>query len=77
MTKRACRIIPELRKGTVVQKWSGVRPMRRGGVRLELEGNSTVHNYGHGGSGILTSWGCAERVVELAAQTLFTAGARL
>ena len=32
------------------------------GVRLEAEhtgGSLTVHNYGHGGSGVTMSWGCA------------------
>lgn len=39
-----------------------------GGVRLECEPNNAgaiVHNYGHGGSGITVSWGCAVRVAEL------------
>jgi hypothetical protein len=36
------------------------------GVRLEveeIEKNFLVHNYGHGGSGITMSWGCAIEVV--------------
>ena len=40
-----------------------------GGVRLEREqlanGNVLVHNYGHGGSGITVSWGCALRAAAL------------
>ncbi len=45
----------------------GLRPMRMGNVRLEQEpGASIIHNYGHGGSGVTFSWGCAQEVVELA-----------
>ncbi len=51
----------------IVGKQAGLRPSRKGGVRLELEhfklkGGKTVkviHNYGHGGSGVTISWGCA------------------
>ena len=52
----------------------GVRPHRKGGVRLSLEEQPLespsgkkllIHNYGHGGAGITLSWGCASVVVEL------------
>jgi glycine/D-amino acid oxidase-like deaminating enzyme len=53
----------------------GVRPHRKGGVRLELDaraladtGKRVVHNYGHGGAGITLAWGCAARVVALVEQ---------
>ncbi|MFI5455929.1 MAG: FAD-dependent oxidoreductase [Isosphaerales bacterium] len=43
----------------------GLRPFRSPSVRLEPEaGTRIVHNYGHGGSGVTFSWGCALEVVE-------------
>lgn len=44
------------------------RDPKNSGVRLEKEnyrGLSVVHNYGHGGSGITMSWGCALKACEL------------
>jgi D-amino-acid oxidase len=49
---------------------AGVRPHRRGGVRLALEPEIQsakgtkflIHNYGHSGAGITLSWGCASVV---------------
>jgi D-amino-acid oxidase len=44
---------------------TGLRPFRPGNVRLEAESDSTIiHNYGHGGSGVTFSWGCAQEIVE-------------
>jgi D-amino-acid oxidase len=44
----------------------GLRPVRPQNVRLEPEpGRRVVHNYGHGGSGVTFSWGCALEVAEL------------
>jgi D-amino-acid oxidase len=44
----------------------GLRPFRQGNVRLEREpGTCVIHNYGHGGSGVTLSWGCAQEVVAL------------
>lgn len=45
----------------------GVRPHRKGGVRLEVEAlgpKRVVHDYGHGGAGITLAWGCAEQVAD-------------
>jgi D-amino-acid oxidase len=45
---------------------AGLRPARRQNVRLEHEpGTRIVHNYGHGGSGVTFSWGCAIEVADL------------
>jgi D-amino-acid oxidase len=45
----------------------GLRPFRKGNVRLEAEaGTRIIHNYGHGGSGVTFSWGCALEAVEMA-----------
>ncbi|KAJ7779074.1 FAD dependent oxidoreductase [Mycena metata] len=56
----------------VVEECVGLRPTRKGGVRLEIEhlslANKTipiVHNYGHGGAGYQSSWGSANLAVEL------------
>ena len=44
----------------------GLRPFRLQNVRLETEaGERIVHNYGHGGSGVTFSWGCALEVADL------------
>lgn len=57
----------------------GVRPHRKGGVRLELEQapletpsgrKYLIHNYGHGGGGITLSWGCAAAATELVEQAM-------
>jgi len=49
----------------------GLRPYRRGSVRLEVEaGTRIIHNYGHGGSGVSFSWGCAAEVCRLVEEVL-------
>lgn len=45
----------------------GIRPCRRGGIRVareDADGCTWYHNYGHGGSGVTLSWGSAEESVE-------------
>lgn len=56
--KRAVELCPGLVKDgplDVVRHGVGLRPLRQGGTRLELEtmsdGTKVVHNYGHGGYG--------------------------
>ncbi|MFJ8472285.1 FAD-dependent oxidoreductase [Kitasatospora sp. NPDC094011] len=61
--------VPELRGAEIIGCPVGLRPDRRGGVRLEAEegadGLRIVHDYGHGGAGVTLSWGCADAVAEL------------
>jgi D-amino-acid oxidase len=53
---------------------TGLRPARRQNVRLEHEaGTRIVHNYGHGGSGVTLSWGCALEVAQHVEQILLKA----
>jgi D-amino-acid oxidase len=59
-----------------VERIVGLRPMRTGGVRLEIEIQNenrrpVIHNYGHGGSGFSLATGCAHSVRELV-ETVFT-----
>jgi D-amino-acid oxidase len=69
----ACAAVhPELRDAPVLAHRAGLRPTRPL-VRLETEqaGRVTVvHNYGHGGSGVTLSWGCAEDAAQLALAAL-------
>jgi D-amino-acid oxidase len=65
---RACELVPELRGARVTGHRVGLRPARPT-VRLEAEelpsGCRVVHCYGHGGSGVTVSWGCADEVAAL------------
>jgi D-amino-acid oxidase len=55
--------------GDVVGVKVGLRPGRPE-VRVEAEtlpdGSRVIHDYGHGGSGYILSWGCADEVARLA-----------
>ena len=67
---RAIELVPQLRKAKVLKHRVGLRPARPQ-VRCELvqsAGQRVVHCYGHGGSGVTLSWGCADEVVELVRQ---------
>lgn len=72
--KRAIELNPALGNGKGVEGLEvfrhgvGLRPHRKGGVRLEkgcIGGITVVHNYGHGGFGYQVSYACAEDVVKL------------
>lgn len=66
-----CEALAPILKGSpVVGTWAGHRPSRTGGIHLVLDEQfgdlKVIHNYGHGGSGVVVSWGCADSVVMLA-----------
>ncbi|KAF8632898.1 hypothetical protein AX17_004744 [Amanita inopinata Kibby_2008] len=63
----------------VIEEGCGLRPARKGGIRLEVEhfarhkGDGkvpVVHNYGHAGYGFQTSWASAEKALGLLEGTL-------
>jgi D-amino-acid oxidase len=66
--RRCVALEPQVAEAAVLEHRVGLRPGRPE-VRLEREhlgnGAPCIHNYGHGGSGVTLSWGCAEEVVEL------------
>lgn len=67
----ACDLVPELKAARVLAHRVGLRPARPE-VRLEIDrprstrrsrsAHAIVHCYGHGGSGVTLSWGCAADV---------------
>ncbi|MET9274347.1 FAD-dependent oxidoreductase [Kribbella sp. NPDC003557] len=66
--ERAAELVPQLRTAKVVRQRVGLRPARPA-IRCELvrtrSGEPIIHCYGHGGSGVTVSWGCADEVFEL------------
>lgn len=68
----AGRLIKGIAEMEEIGTWAGLRPLRKDGrarVGVQTEGIGTelvvVANYGHGGNGVTTSWGCAEEVVKI------------
>jgi D-amino-acid oxidase len=79
--KRAVDACPALTGGRgvealdVIRHGVGLRPVREGGTRIEKErvdGVWLVHNYGHGGAGYQSSYGCAQDAVQLVDDALRT-----
>lgn len=77
--KRCVEICPSLTGGkglehlSIIRHGVGFRPVRLGGTRIEKERIDNVwvvHNYGHGGYGYQSSYGCAQAVVELVQEAL-------
>lgn len=63
---RAYALVPRLADAKVLGARAGLRPVRADGPRVERV-DDVIHCYGHGGAGLTLSWGCARRVVALAA----------
>ena len=65
-----CTRVLKIQNPLVLAERIGLRPFRKSGVCLERDclpdGRTVIHNYGHGGSGFTLSWGCAQKVFELA-----------
>lgn len=77
--KRAVEVCPALTGGKgiehldIIRHGVGLRPVREGGTRIEKEriGDSwVVHNYGSGGAGYQSSYGCAQAAVDLIEEAL-------
>jgi D-amino-acid oxidase len=65
-------VAPDLSDSKIIGHRVGLRPVRTGGMRLELEPIAkkfVIHDYGHGGAGISLSWGSANEAVKLMEQT--------
>lgn len=65
--ERCVELEPRLAGARVLGHRAGLRP-QRDRVRLEAEQRDDlrcVHAYGHGGTGVLQSWGCAQEVAAL------------
>ena len=70
--RRCTRLEPRLEGVAVLEHKAGLRPGRPA-IRLERESRDDfplIHNYGHGGSGITLSWGCAEETLRLVQEAL-------
>ncbi len=77
--KRCIDLCPSLTNGkglehlSIIRHGVGLRPVRLGGTRIEKEKIDDVwivHNYGHGGYGYQSSYGCSKVVVKLVNQVL-------
>jgi len=58
---------PKPTKDNILGYTWGIRPYRKGGIRLEREdicGKIIYHNYGHGGAGVSLAYGAAKKIVD-------------
>jgi len=66
--KECVAFMPDLAKCRFVEDGMrvGLRPFRRDEVRCESDRQQDwlFHNYGHGGSGVTLSWGCATAIAD-------------
>jgi D-amino-acid oxidase len=71
--RRCAALEPRLAGAEVLEHKAGLRPGRPE-IRLEREdaasGPPRVHSYGHGGSGVTLSWGCAEETLRIVSEVL-------
>lgn len=69
MYERCLAFMPALADGeidAVEPVRTGLRPFRRENVYVGYDArDGVVYNYGHGGSGVTLSWGCAQEVASL------------
>ena len=79
--ERCKAIMPSVAEAVVLDSWVGLRPMRKGGVRLEREKGSShpiiIHCYGHGAHGVALSWGCAKEVADIIADCISVTKSKL
>jgi D-amino-acid oxidase len=71
--RRCTALEPRLAEAEILEHKVGLRPGRsevRVGREDLTDGIPCIHNYGHGGSGVTLSWGCAEEAAELVQQAL-------
>lgn len=64
--------LPDLGDDQILRLACGLRPCRRGGLRIEAErlgGKTIVHNYGQGGCGVTIGFGCAVLAAEIVGQS--------
>ena len=74
IVSRCAALLPSLRGAEVIDAWAGGRPVRKT-MRLEKEERGSgqpllIHNYGHGGQGIILHRGCALEVARIVEQFL-------
>jgi D-amino-acid oxidase len=70
ITEQNSQFLPWLQGAKPINHRVGLRPFRKQGVRVEKDDTfhvPVIHNYGHGGSGVTLSWGCAMEVTSLLA----------
>lgn len=77
---KAISLCPTLTQGkqgiehlSIIRHGVGLRPFRESGTRIATEkilGLPVVHNYGHGGFGYQSSYGCANVARRLVAEIL-------
>ena len=67
--KRCQDVVPSLCNAEILDAWVGIRPARKGGMRLEKESGvskpTIIHCYGHGHIAMALSWGCAEEIAKM------------